>query len=179
MLSIDTDTSTSDTCAILANGLAGAVSGDEFQRALTAGCIRMAEMLARDGEGAQHLVRATVRGAATDADARRVAKSLVNSPLVKTMVHGADPNVGRLLMAVGKCFECVIRPTTTDAWIGGHPVVAGGERVDFDEAAVRAALTCDSVDLEVALGAGEASATAFGCDLSTGYIEENAAYYSS
>jgi glutamate N-acetyltransferase/amino-acid N-acetyltransferase len=179
MLSIDTDTSTSDTCAILANGLAGAVDSDEFQQVLTAGCIRMAEMLARDGEGAQHLVRATVRGAATAADARRVAKSLVNSPLVKTMVHGADPNVGRLLMAVGKCFECVIRPTTTDAWIGGHAVVVGGERLDFDEAAVRAALRCESVDVEVALGAGEASATAFGCDLSTGYVEENAAYYSS
>jgi glutamate N-acetyltransferase/amino-acid N-acetyltransferase len=179
MLSIDTDTSTSDTCAILANGLAGMVDPAEFQRALTAGCIRMAEMLARDGEGAQHLVRATVRGAATDADARRVAKSLVNSPLVKTMVHGADPNVGRLLMAVGKCFECAIRPTTTDAWIGGHPVVVGGERLDFDERAVRAALARESVDLEVALGAGDASATAYGCDLSTGYIEENAAYYSS
>ncbi|HVT41077.1 MAG TPA: bifunctional glutamate N-acetyltransferase/amino-acid acetyltransferase ArgJ [Gemmatimonadaceae bacterium] len=179
MLSIDTDTSTSDTCAVLANGLAGVVNPREFQQALTAGCIRMAEMLARDGEGAQHLVRATVRGAATDADARRVAKSLVNSPLVKTMVHGADPNVGRLLMAVGKCFECVIRPTTTDAWIGGHAVVVGGERLDFDEAAVRAALACESVDLEVALGAGEACATAYGCDLSTGYVEENAAYYSS
>ena len=74
----------------------------------------MAEMLARDGEGATHLIRATVRGAAKESDARRVAKSLVNSPLVKTMVHGADPNVGRLLMAVGKCFESAIRPDTTD-----------------------------------------------------------------
>ena len=103
MLSVDSDTSTSDTCAILANGLAGAVDNRELARALAAGCIRMTEMLARDGEGAQHLVRVIVRGAASDTDARRVAKSVVNSPLVKTMVHGADPNVGRLLMAVGKC----------------------------------------------------------------------------
>ena len=86
----------------------------------------MTEMLARDGEGAEHLIRATVRGAENDDDARRVAKSLVNSPLVKTMVHGADPNVGRLLMAVGKCFDVMLDPTTTDAWINGHAVVRGG-----------------------------------------------------
>ncbi|HKW49128.1 MAG TPA: bifunctional glutamate N-acetyltransferase/amino-acid acetyltransferase ArgJ [Gemmatimonadaceae bacterium] len=179
MLSVDTDTSTSDTCAILANGLAGDVSGSALQEALTAGCIRMTEILARDGEGAMHLIRATVRGAATDDDARRVAKSLVNSPLVKTMVHGADPNVGRLLMAVGKCFDCAIRPGATDAWINGHQVVRAGSRVDFEDATVRAALQNEVVDLEVSLGIGESSARAYGCDLTKGYIEENAAYYSS
>jgi glutamate N-acetyltransferase/amino-acid N-acetyltransferase len=179
MLSVDTDTSTSDTCAILANGLAGAVDGAVFQSVLVDGCIRMAEMLARDGEGAKHLIRATVRGAASHADARRVAKSLVNSPLVKTMVHGADPNVGRLLMAVGKCFESDIRPDATDAWINGHAVVQSGKRLDFNEAAVRAALTAEVVDLAVALGVGNECATAYGCDLAPGYIEENAAYYSS
>src|ERR1043166_4960193 len=165
MLSVDTDTSTSDTCALLANGLAGAVSDDEFEEALTAGCLRMTEMLARDGEGATRLLRATVRGAISEDEARRVAKSVVNSPLVKTMVHGADPNVGRLLMAVGKCFECTVRPEVTDAWISGHLVVRGGERIYFDERSVRAALGTDTVDLEVALGVGDASATAYGCDL--------------
>lgn len=179
MLSVDTDTSTSDTCAILANGLAGAVPEQAFAEALTAGCIRMTEILARDGEGATHLLRCTVRGAANDGDARRIAKSLVNSPLIKTMVHGADPNVGRLLMAVGKCVECDIRPGATDAWINGHAVVRGGVRLEFDEAALRSALGDEVVDLEVALGAGDARATAYGCDLTKGYIEENAAYYSS
>jgi len=179
MLSVDTDTSTSDTCAILANGMAGRVDEDAFLEALTAGCIRMTEMLARDGEGAQHLLRATVRGAASEDDARRVAKSLVNSPLIKTMVHGADPNVGRLLMAVGKAFEVNVRPASTDAWINGHAVVKGGERLEFDEALVRAALQHEVVDLDVALGTGTAAATAYGCDLTNGYIEENAAYYSS
>ncbi|MGH7656523.1 MAG: bifunctional ornithine acetyltransferase/N-acetylglutamate synthase, partial [Gemmatimonadaceae bacterium] len=179
MLSVDTDTSTSDTCAILANGLAGQVDEKAFLGSLTAGCTRMTEMLARDGEGAKHLLRATVRGAATDDDARRVAKSLVNSPLIKTMVHGADPNVGRLLMAVGKAFEVNVQPATTDAWINGHAVVKGGERLDFDEAVVRAALANEVVDLEVTLGLGTAAATAYGCDLTAGYIEENAAYYSS
>jgi len=179
MLSVDSDTSTSDTCAILANGRAGRVDETSFERTLYAGCVRMTEILARDGEGAKHLLRVTVVGAASDEDARRVAKSLVNSPLVKTMVAGADPNVGRLLMAVGKCFECAIRPDATDAWINGHQVVRGGTRLDFDDAMVRAALGIEVVDLEVSLGVGNARARAYGCDLTQGYVDENAAYYSS
>lgn len=179
MLSVDSDTSTSDTCALLANGLAGAVSVEAFESALVAGCIRMTEMLARDGEGAEHLLRCTVRGALNEHEARRIAKSLVNSPLVKTMVHGADPNVGRILMAVGKCADCTVRPGSTEAWVNGHLVVRGGARVDFDEAVVRRALTAEVVDIVVALGIGDAEATAYGCDLTRGYIEENAAYYSS
>jgi glutamate N-acetyltransferase / amino-acid N-acetyltransferase len=179
MLSVDGDTSTSDTCAILANGLAGAVDEEAFYETLHTGCVRMTELLARDGEGAEHLLRVTVRGAADGAQARRVAKSIVNSPLVKTMVHGADPNVGRLLMAVGKCFECTVRPEATDAWINGHQVVRGGARLDFDDAVVRAALSVEVVDLEVALGVGDGAATAYGCDLTKGYVDENAAYYSS
>ncbi len=179
MLSVDTDTSTSDTCVILANGMAGPVDLDEFRKALTTGSLRMTEMLARDGEGATKLLRATVRGAANALEARRIAKSIVNSPLVKTMVHGADPNVGRLLMAVGKCFECTIRPEATEAWINGQKVVHQGERTSFDDAAVRAALATDTTDILVSLGVGKGEATAFGCDLSGGYISENAAYYSS
>ena len=179
MLSVDTDTSTSDTCAILANGTMGAVDRDTFRAALTAGCIRMTEMLARDGEGATRLLRATVHGAAADVEARRVAKSLVNSPLIKTMVHGADPNVGRILMAIGKCVDVTIVPAATSASVNGFEVVRQGARVSFDDAVVRAALSGDTVDLVVELGGGAASATAYGCDLSRGYVEENAAYYSS
>lgn len=179
MLSVDTDTSTSDTCAILANGLAGGVDEAQFREALIAGCVRMTETLGRDGEGAEHLLRVTVRGAKNDVEARVVAKSVLNSPLVKTMVHGADPNVGRLLMAVGKCFDCHVQPASTDAWINGYQVVRGGERLTFDDAIVREALKTEIVDLEIALGVGEARAVAYGCDLTKGYIEENASYYSS
>ena len=179
MLSVDTDTSTSDTCAILANGLAGAVDETEFQRVLAAGCVRMTEILGRDGEGAEHLLRVNVRGAKDDHEARVIAKSVLNSPLVKTMVHGADPNVGRLLMAVGKCFECTVRPASTDAWINGFQVVKGGERLTFDDAVVRAALKTEVVDLTIALGVGSAEATAYGCDLTKAYVDENASYYSS
>lgn len=179
MLSIDTDTSTSDTVAILANGAAGEVDEEAFARALTAACIRMAEILARDGEGATKLLRATVRGAASDQDARRVAKSIINSPLVKTMARGADPNVGRLLMAIGKCFDAQLAPDRTSASINGTRVVENGLRVDFDEPALRRELAGDPVDIVVDLGVGPAEATAFGCDLTEGYVSENAAYYSS
>lgn len=179
MLSVDTDTSTSDTCAILANGLAGSVDEGAFLAALSAGCVRMTEILGRDGEGAEHLLRVTVRGALDDTEARVIAKSVLNSPLVKTMVHGADPNVGRLLMAVGKCFDCTVHPASTDAWINGYQVVRGGERLTFDDAEVRRALSTEIVDLEVALGVGDATAVVYGCDLTKGYIDENASYYSS
>jgi glutamate N-acetyltransferase/amino-acid N-acetyltransferase len=179
MLSVDSDTSTSDTCAILANGLAGSVDETQFADTLRAGCIRMTEMLARDGEGATRLLRTTVTGAKNDVEARKVAKSLVNSPLIKTMVYGADPNVGRILMAVGKCVDCTIVAASTDASINGTPVVKRGARLEFNDAAVRKTLSAEVVDIEVALGVGSARATAYGCDLTKGYIDENAAYYSS
>jgi len=179
MLSVDGDTSTSDTCAILANGHAGAVDADAFRATLTEGSIRMAEMLARDGEGATRLVRVKVHAANSRDEARRIAKSVVNSPLIKTMAHGADPNVGRILMAVGKCFDVTLDPGRTDAWICGHAVLRNGQRVDFDESEIRSALAGDTVDIEISIGVGAGEATAFGCDLTSGYIEENAAYYSS
>jgi glutamate N-acetyltransferase/amino-acid N-acetyltransferase len=82
-------------------------------------------------------------------------------------------------MAIGKCFECTIRPESTDAWVNGFQVVGGGRRLDFDDAVVRQSLAAEEVTIEVSLGVGEATATAFGCDLTKGYIDENAAYYSS
>jgi glutamate N-acetyltransferase/amino-acid N-acetyltransferase len=179
MLSVDTDTSTSDTCSLMANGLAGRVDEQAFYETLVAGCVRMTEILARDGEGAEHLLRVTVRDAESGRDARVVAKSLVNSPLIKTMVHGADPNVGRILMAIGKCTDVTINTGATSAWVNGCQVVSNGTRLDFDDAMVRVALGVEVVDLEVSLGAGSAAARAYGCDLTKGYIDENAAYYSS
>jgi glutamate N-acetyltransferase/amino-acid N-acetyltransferase len=179
MLSVDTDTSTSDTCAILANGLAGPVDTDDFRSALLEAFTRVTELLARDGEGATLLLRVTVTGAADRSEARTVAKSLVNSPLVKTMVFGGDPNVGRVLMAVGKCFDCTILPRRIGASICGVPVLVEGLREAFDERTVRELLRRDPVDLEVDLGVGEGRARAWGCDLTHGYIDENASYYSS
>ncbi len=179
MLSIDTDTSTSDTCVIMANGLAGEVDENAFALALRAACVRMAEMLARDGEGASKLLRVHVHRAATREEARRVAKTIVNSPLIKTMAYGADPNVGRILMAVGKCFDCQIAPQRLYAEINGTPVIRHGVMAPFDEAELRQRLAGELVEIAVDLGLAEGQATAFGCDLTEGYITENAAYYSS
>lgn len=179
MLSVDTDTSTSDTCAIMANGLAGSIHEEAFRGALREGCIRFTEMLARDGEGATKLLRATIRGAADRSQARRAAKAIINSPLVKTMAFGADPNTGRILMAVGKCTDVDQDPDRLRIWINDTQVFAEGERAPCDEATLREKLSGDPVEIVVDLQMGEASATAYGCDLTHGYIDENAAYFSS
>jgi glutamate N-acetyltransferase / amino-acid N-acetyltransferase len=179
MLSVDGDMSTSDTCAILANGKAGPVDAARFEAALLDACVGMTEVLARDGEGATKMLRVIVRGAASGDDARIVARSLINSPLVKTMVHGADPNVGRILMAIGKCLEPRIEPDRVEASINGFRVIEKGRRAPFDDARVRRELDVDTVQLDIDLGVGAAHATAWGCDLTEGYIHENAAYYSS
>jgi glutamate N-acetyltransferase / amino-acid N-acetyltransferase len=179
LLSVDTDTSTSDMVVALANGAAGEVAPTEFAGALERVCVRMAEMVARDGEGATKLIRVRVEGAHDDAEARRIARSVVDSPLVKTMAYGADPNVGRILMAVGKCVDCRIEPGRVDASIQGIPVIRGGVRADFSDAAVREELGRDVVEIRVSLGVGGGEALALGCDLTEGYIQENAAYASS
>ena len=179
MLSVDTDTSTSDTCLIMANGLAGSVDEKEFAATLEFACIRMTEMLARDGEGATKLLLANITGAASEKEARTIAKAIVNSPLVKTMAYGADPNVGRVLMAIGKCVDCEIVPEKIEIRINDTLVYKNQGRFDFDEIEVRKLLGGDRVEIEANLNLGTGSATAYGCDLTEGYIEENAAYYSS
>jgi len=178
MLSVDTDMSTSDTCIIMANGLAGKVDEHRFLETLKFACVEMTKMLARDGEGATKLLLANVNGARTEDEARVIAKSIVNSPLVKTMAYGADPNIGRVLMAIGKC-ACEVRPEKTEVRINHRLVYANESRVDFDEAEVRKLLNDDYVEITATLNIGDGCATAYGCDLTEGYIRENAAYYSS
>ena len=179
MMSVDSDTSTSDTCVLLANGLAGRVDTPTFARALRAACIRMAEKLARDGEGATKLLRVHIQRAANREEARRIAKTVINSPLIKTMAFGADPNVGRILMAVGKNFDARIAPERLRAQINTTEVIRGGMRADFDEAQLRRELAGDPIEITIDLDVGAGFATAFGCDLTEGYITENAAYFSS
>ncbi len=179
MLSVDSDTSTSDTCLALANGLAGPVDHDLFAEALNEACVEMTRLLARDGEGATKLLTATVDGAASETEARFLAKALINSPLIKTMAYGADPNIGRILMAVGKCTHCTVKPESLSITINETLVYEDQQRVDFDESKVRSLLAGEHVAINVSLCVGEASATAYGCDLTEGYIKENAAYYSS
>ncbi len=179
MLSVDADTSTSDSCVIMASATVTSVDAFEFQTALNAACIAMTKMLARDGEGASKLLTAHISGAINEYEARVFAKSIINSPLIKTMAYGADPNIGRILMAIGKCFDCHSEPDRLRVSINGELLFADGTRHDFDEQQVRALLQQNEIDIAVDIGLGKHGATAYGCDFTEGYIKENAAYYSS
>ncbi len=178
-LSVDSDTSTSDTVVLLANGRSGPVDPERFGVALNHLCLRMAEWLARDGEGATKLLRVRVEGAFSDAEGREVARSVVDSPLVKTMAFGADPNVGRILMAVGKCAGCRVEPRRMSVRLQGVRVVKDGLIVPFEDARVRELLSRDPVQITIDLGVGEGRGLGVGCDLTEGYVAENAAYSSS
>jgi glutamate N-acetyltransferase/amino-acid N-acetyltransferase len=175
-LSIDTDTSTSDTAIVMANGAAGPVDAGDLETALGEVALSLVRQIATDGEGATKRIEVTVTGGRDDAQAKRVAKAIVNSPLVKTAVHGADPNWGRIAMAIGKCRD----ETDVDAArvviaIGGvemYPTLA-------DDAALEKAaahMGQDVVEIEVDLAVAVGRATVYGCDLSDGYVRINADY---
>ena len=175
-LSVDTDTSTSDTAAVLANGAAGAVDLAEFEAALESVCLDLTRQLARDGEGATKLLVVEVDGARDDDQAKRVAKAVLNSPLVKTAVHGADPNWGRVAMAVGKCSDDTdIDESRVTIRFGGaevYPTPIGDEEL----AELEKYLAGDEVTIEVGLGIADGAWTVYGCDLSDGYVRINADY---
>ncbi|WP_433532962.1 bifunctional glutamate N-acetyltransferase/amino-acid acetyltransferase ArgJ [Micromonospora sp. CA-263727] len=175
-VSIDTDTSTSDTAAIFANGLAGPVDLGEFEQSLYDCALQLVRMVARDGEGASKLIEVRVTGARDDDQAKRVGKAVVNSPLVKTAVHGADPNWGRVAMAVGKCEQDDdILPERVTIGFGGmevYPAAATDEKLRLLQEHLRR----DDVVIEVDLGIAEGAFTVYGCDLTEGYIRINADY---
>lgn len=175
-VSVDTDTSTSDTAAILASGVAGPVDLAELETALLEVCTELVRMIASDGEGASTLIEVRVTGARDAAQAKRVGKAIVNSPLVKTAVHGADPNWGRVAMAVGKCSdETDIRQEAVRIAFGGletYPTLPTPEVRSRLEAYLRQ----DEVVIEVDLGIADGAFTVYGCDLTEGYIRINADY---
>ena len=176
-VSVDTDTSTSDTAVILASGAAGPVGLAAFEDALTEVCTSLTRQIARDGEGAETLIEVVVDGARDTEQAKRVAKAIVNSPLVKTAIHGADPNWGRVAMAIGKSASAdevdqtrvVIRFGTQEV----YPAL-------LDEAGLGALseyMRGDEVLIHVSLATGgTSSATVWGCDLTDGYVRINADY---
>jgi glutamate N-acetyltransferase / amino-acid N-acetyltransferase len=176
-ISIDTDTSTSDTVVLMANGLAGPVNRRVFEQALIEVCEHLAREIARNGEGASKLVTVQVSGAKNPRQAKVVAKAVVNSPLVKTAVYGCDPNWGRVVMAVGKCAdEHDIEPNRTTIRFGSTAVFELGSPVECDLEALQQYLGQKAVEIGVDLGIGNASARVWGCDLTEGYIKENAYY---
>ena len=182
LITVDGDTSPSDTVLLLANGAAGGdpITPDSdnyaaFREALDTVCIYLAKAIARDGEGATRLIEVTVSGAATEADARRLVRDIGTSPLVKTAVHGADPNWGRIVGVIGRS-EVEIVEEDVSVTVCGHHLFERTEPIPYDEAEVSRAMSGDEVSIEVYLGAGGGIATGWTCDLTAEYIRINADY---
>lgn len=175
-VSVDGDTSTSDTACVIANGLAGEVDLAEFEAAFFDAALALTKMIAADGEGATKLIEVDVTGARDESQARIIAKSIVNSPLVKTAVYGTDPNWGRVAMAIGKCEDQTdIKPGNVTIKFGDnelYPRAVNPERLD----ALREYLEGDEVVIAVDLGVAAGTFTAYGCDLTEEYIHINADY---
>ena len=175
-VSIDTDTSTSDTAIVLASGKAGKADMAALEHALFDVALSLTKQVARDGEGAEKLIEVCVDNARDYEQAKTVAKAIVNSPLVKTAVHGADPNWGRVAMAVGKCSQytdidqasVIIRFGTQEV----YPRQIGAD----DLSALSTYMKGSDVRIHVALNTGTESATVWGCDLTAGYVRINADY---
>jgi glutamate N-acetyltransferase / amino-acid N-acetyltransferase len=185
-ITVDSDTSTSDTVLAFATGKAGNAplasfdddGADAFAAALDDVCRQLAHLVVRDGEGAQKFITVAVTGAASDESARRVGLAIANSPLVKTAIAGGDANWGRVVMAVGKAGEPADRDRLSISF--GPTLVAKDGLVvpDYDEAPVTAHVGSPTVDIGVDLGLGEGRATVWTCDLTHGYISINADYRS-
>lgn len=182
LLSIDGDQSTSDTALLLANGASGtglirddSADFEVFARALQAVCRWLAQEIVRGGEGVTKVFAVTVRGASDDATARQAARAITTSSLVKTAIHGGDPNWGRIVMALGNS-GADFKPDLLDIWIGDTQVVREGAPAVYEEPLVAEHFRQPDVTIEVALNQGESSATAWGGDLSAEYVAINAEY---
>ncbi len=185
-ITVDSDTSTSDTCLVFATAKANIdpiVSVDDPRLPVLAEALGdvlhdLALLVVRDGEGATKLVTVTVEGATSDASAFRIAQSIANSPLVKTAIAGEDANWGRVVMAVGKAGEPADRDRLSIAF-GDFVVAEQGERAaGYDEAAASAYMKNQELELRVGIGLGQGSATVYTCDLTHGYIDINGSYRS-
>src|SRR6202035_3296676 len=182
-VTIDGDTSTSDTLLAFARGAARIARANDprlvpFRKAFNAVLANLAEQVARDGEGARKLVEIVVEGAVSKLSARRVALSIANSPLVKTAIAGEDANWGRVVMAVGKAGEPADRDRLS-IWFGGIRVAHKGARdPDYDEGAVSAAMKKPEITLKVALGLGKGRDRVLTCDLTKEYVAINGDYRS-
>jgi glutamate N-acetyltransferase/amino-acid N-acetyltransferase len=175
-VSVDTDTSTSDTAIVMASGAAGSVAIDAFEVALYEVALSLTKQVARDGEGAEKLIEVHVDGAKDRDQAKTVAKAIVNSPLVKTAVHGADPNWGRVAMAVGKCSQYSdINQDNVVIRFGSQEVYPS--QVDAAGLAnLSGYMRGTDVRIHVSLATGTSDATVWGCDLTDGYVRINADY---
>ena len=185
-ISVDGDTSTNDTCCILANGLAGnpeiTSKGDayvDFVMKLHEVCYHLARQMAKDGEGAKHLITCTVRGARSEEQAETISKSVISSTLTKAAIFGCDANWGRVLCAMGYSGE-KFDPERVDVTFGSEAgeilVCQNGRGLDFDEDMAKKILTEDELEIEIRMAEGDESCTCWGCDITYDYIKINGDY---
>jgi glutamate N-acetyltransferase / amino-acid N-acetyltransferase len=182
MITVDGDTSTNDTVLVLANGAArspaidaGSDLGGAFQDALNRVCLFLAKSVARDGEGATRMIEVQVKGARNLRDARVAARTIAGSPLVKTAVHGCDPNWGRIVAAAGRS-GAEMEESKTDCFFGDMCLLRAGIPQEVDKNGASALLNLDTVRLGLDLHLGRGKATAWGCDLSEEYVVINSEY---
>jgi glutamate N-acetyltransferase/amino-acid N-acetyltransferase len=178
-ISIDGDTSTNDTLLVLANGASGVTPKGadlaQLEEGIHTVCADLARMIVADGEGATKVFEVRVRGAASAADARLAARTITNSNLVRTAIHGADPNWGRVLAAAGRS-GARVDDRRASVRIGDLFVYRSGAPVEVADADVRALFAAAEIEIEVTLGLGDGQAVAWGCDLSAEYVRINAEY---
>src|SRR3989338_1391007 len=172
MLSVDMDTSTSDMCILMANGMAGKAAREKFQKALDEVCIELAKKIASDGEGATKIIEVQVKNAADMESAKKLAKSVVCSNLVKCAVYGNDPNWGRILCALGNS-GADFDEYKVDLYYGNISIVKNGVRVGFDYKIVKEVMAKEELKITVDMKSGKESAIAYGCDMSEEYVKEN------
>ena len=182
MLTVDGDTSTNDTLLVLANGLtenqpiaAGSSDAGTFKEALTEVCVNLTRQMAKDGEGASRVIVVELAGARDTADARKAARTIASSNLVKSAVYGADPNWGRVMMALGRS-GAAAEETKIDLYVNGVCIMQAGKPVPFHRDAVVALMRGPEVTFRLDLHLGNGEATAWGCDLTEEYVIINSAY---
>jgi glutamate N-acetyltransferase/amino-acid N-acetyltransferase len=180
-ISVDTDTSTSDTAVCLCNGLSGPVNLEAFETTLSNMAIFLAKEIARDGEGATKLIELIVSGAQTEEQALLTAKSVINSPLVKTAIYGSDPNWGRFVMAIGKVFQYSVNISELKIFFGqgSNRLRLDAKMIDNDQVPLKdisKILNRKEVHIEIVLGTGPYSEKMWGCDLTEEYVKVNAHY---
>jgi glutamate N-acetyltransferase / amino-acid N-acetyltransferase len=173
-VTVDGDTSTNDMAVVLANGAAGETNLEEALTAIETAMRDLARAIARDGEGASKLLTVTVTGAPSESEALLAAKTVAGSSLFKAAVYGNDPNWGRILAALGRS-GVSFDPTQAKVSVQGIPVFAG-KPLEFDHKAASQAMRAEEVIITCDLGAGSGSGTAWGCDLTEGYVKINAEY---
>jgi len=175
MINVDMDTSTSDMVAVLANGMAGKADEKKFQNALDFVCIELAKKIAKDGEGATKLIEINAKNAKTEEDAKKIAKSVINSNLVKCAVFGKDVNWGRIMSAMGNS-NAAFNENKVDICFDDKKIVENGKGANYDAEKIKKIMDKDNLKITIDLKDGKGNAAAYGCDMSYDYIKINAEY---